>query len=132
MSALLHIISIQLIPMEEISGNMADAAVTDLAETKLREKHTPGSATLTTSQKPSSSGQVFQSEISWSVPKMLTQSETERITATGAILLKTIQNQNILIYRNDVFQNTRLRPVFDSTTLRSQISFNITTIKPLF
>ena len=132
MSALLHIISIQLVPIEEIPTNMTDAAITDLAETKPREKHTPGSLTLTTSQKPSSSGQVYQSEVSWSVPKMFTQTDTDRIAGTAAILLKTIQGQNILIYRNDVFQNTRLRPAFDSTTLRTQISFNITTIKPLF
>ena len=132
MSALLHIISIQLVPIDEISQNMTDAAITALAETKPREKHTPGSATLSTAQKPSASGQVYQSEISWSIPKMITETDSQRITGTGAILLKTIQGQNILFYRNDVFQNTRLRPAFDFTTLRTQISFNITTIKPLF
>ena len=132
MSALLHIISIQIVPFGEISANMTDETIIALAESKLREKHTPGSVTLSTSQKPSSSGQVYQSEISWSVPKMLTQTDTDRITGTAAILLKTIQGQNILIYRNDLFQNTRLRPAFDSTTLRSRITFNITTIKPLF
>lgn len=132
MSALLHIISIQLVPIDEISQNMTDAAITALAETKPREKHTPGSVTLSTSQKPSASGLTCQSEVSWSIPKMITRADRERISDTGAILLKTIQGQNILIYRNDVFQNTRLRPAFDSTTLRTQISFNITTIKPLF
>ncbi|HRZ96036.1 MAG TPA: hypothetical protein P5084_00655 [Paludibacter sp.] len=132
MSALLHIISIQLVPIGEISANMTDSQITALAETKPREKHTPGSATLSTAQKPSASGQVYQSEVSWSIPKMITQTDSQRITGTGAILLKTIQGQNILIYRNDVFQNTRLRPAFDSTTLRTQISFNINTVKPLF
>lgn len=132
MSALLHLTAVHLLPASEISEEMTDAQIIEAAGAKVRERHTPGSATLSTSQKPTVSGPVYQSEISWSVPKMLTEADSNRLLETGAILIRTMQWQDILIYRNDVFQNTRLRPSFENTPLRSQITFGITTIKPLF
>lgn len=132
MSALLHLTQIKLLSLSEIIGNPTNAEVISLAESREREKHTPGSATISTTQKPTIAGVSYQTELSWSVPKMITEADSDRINSVGAILLKTIQGQDILIFRNDAFQNTRMRPGFDSTPLRSQITFTISTIKPLF
>ncbi|MEC5157073.1 hypothetical protein [Chryseobacterium sp. MP_3.2] len=132
MSALLHLTQIKLLSRSEITEDLTDAEVISLAENKVREKHTPGSAMISTTQKPTIAGVSYQTELSWSIPKMITEADSDRINSVGAILLKTIQGQNILIYRNDVFQNTRMRPNYDTTLLRSQITFTISTIKPLF
>lgn len=128
---LLRLAAVYLVPAESIPAESTNEQIAELCASLDPEDHIPGSAAITSEGKPTTSGQVYTSEMSFAIQGSVDAELNSCILTTGAIVCRATNDQVVVLYRNDIFNNTRMRPEINSSGLRSQIKFTITTTKPL-
>lgn len=129
---LLRLAVVILVPDSELLPDTPDAEIIDLCKTLLPEDHIPGTTALTSEGKPTTSGQVFTSELSYSFAGTISEERNARILKAGAVVAHATNGDVLVIHKNDLFNNTKLRPEVNSAGLRTQVKFSISTLKPLF
>ncbi len=130
-SSLLHLSKIVLVPSFSISAQTPDADILGIAVSLSPENAVPGTAALASELKQTAAGPVWSHEVVWQYSGMIQFSMSQRIYRAGAIVMHTQEGQVLVLHKNDVMQNTPLRPTINAGLLRSQVMVSASTLNPL-
>lgn len=127
-SAPLLIEEIHFIDRDSISPNSTDAEILNLIGPGTLGHHTPGTATLSSEKKFSTSGEYYQNEIAYTSPGYIAEEYNTKISKAGALVVTTDDNRKIVFHKNDLYQNAFLRININKAQDKTQIKLSINTI----
>ena len=130
-SAPLLLEEIHFIQRDSITTDSTDAEIIALMTSETRAHHTPGTATLSSEKKNSTSGDYYQHEIIYSTPGWVSDEYNLKISKAGAVVIRAKGGRYIVFHKNDLFQNVKLRPSINFSTEKSQVKFSINSINPV-
>lgn len=122
-----YICDIKLIPQRLLYEGIQDAEILNLARNIKSVYFTPGSASFAIEQKHQTQGTLYEKVFSYSFPGLMDTEDSEKLSNTGAVILKKDDNQNIILYKNDFFSNTKLRLGVDTNPKKTIVKGSILT-----
>lgn len=122
-----YICDIKLIPKSLLYEGIQEAEIMNLARNIKSIYFTPGSASFAVEQKHQTQGTLYEKVFSYSFPGLMDTEDSEKLSNTGAVILKKDDNQNIILYKNDFFSNTKLRLEVDTNPKKTIVKGSILT-----
>ena len=122
---------LHLVPLKDLFTGISKSEIQSLALEINPTYFTPGSAQLQSNQKNSAASNFWEHELAYSFPGKITDADQKIVNETGAVLCTAVDGEVMLLYKNDYYNNTRLRPEIISGQSKSSVKFAISTLYSL-
>lgn len=120
---------VTILPLSDLTPEMADEEILKKSKNFLPEKAVPGSIIFSTDGKPSVSGQPYSINVSYTLPFALEEKDSGYLLAgVGAIVLKDLNDRHLVLHKNDWVQNTPPRATLAIGITKTVVSFSMSTL----
>lgn len=130
-SKVLLLQEIHFIHRDSISAHSTDSEIIALVNSTTLAHHTPGTATLSSEKKFSTSGEYYQHDISYTTPGWMADDYNLKLSKAGAMVITVKGGRKIVFHKNDLYQNALFRINLNYTQEKTQIKLSINSINPI-